>query len=297
MAAKNARRSNSPERSADIDGAASDDAIRALIDGPDSGDGTGQGNRDGRDVGDEIDGGRSDGGGGGEGGEGGVRTPADNHRARARTGAGKRSGARSRSARTGDGNATAREESEHLREDISRPVKPNKVKGVIEEEKFDFSASSAELIGDIYSVMFWMIGQATDVPEWKLGETKEGIDEAEFLGERTEKFIKSLGKRRATNLMKSLGKIGPALGFVGAIAMVTSPRVKLTIHRAKHGTESLPTTRREEPEAPAAAAAEPAPASDLPVNEGSGGDVTALRERSFSASDFGEVTQGHALES
>jgi hypothetical protein len=298
MAAKNGRRSGNKGRDASGDLSLADDAdaLAAIIDGDDPGDGTGKGDRGSRDIESDSRGNDINGGKRGKIGETGAGNSADNHRSGEGTGAGRRGGASASDARSGNENGAAREEKKPIRESVPRVEKPIKVKGIIEDEKVELPASSKELIGDLYSVVFWMVGQATGVPEWKLKDNGEE-NEAEFLGERTEAFIKSLGKRRATNLMKSLGKIGPTLGFVGAIAMVTAPRVKLTIHRSKHGnSQSIPSATSGNPPAT------PGPAESVAsggngVDAGSGSNGAALRERSFIAADFGQVTQGHANES
>jgi hypothetical protein len=296
MAVKNVRSRGNKGRDAsgDIDLADDDATLAALIDGPDSGDGVREGDRKSRDTGSDGRGNESDGGKRGKVGEAGTGDPADDHRSGEGTGAGKRGGTRSRNTGSGDEGGAAREEKKPVRESIPRVEKPIKVKGIVEDEKVELPASSKELIGDLYSVLFWMIGQATQVPEWKLKDNGEE-NEAEFLGERTEIFIKSLGKRRATALMKSLGKIGPTLGFVSAVAMVTVPRVKLTIQRAKHGNpQSVPSAI---PGLPAATpGAESSTTSGNGVDAGGNKNGAALRERSFAATDFEQVTQGHVNE-
>jgi hypothetical protein len=299
MAVKNARSRGNKGRDAsgDIDLADDADTIAALIDGDDPGDGVGKGNRGSRDAKSDSRGNDIDGGKRGKIGEAGAGNSADDHRGGEGAGAGKRGGVSSSDAGTGSGQGAAREEKKPVRESVSRVEKPIKVKGIVEDEKVELPASSKELIGDLYSVIFWMVGQATGVPEWKLKDNGEE-NEAEFLGERTEAFVKSLGKRRATALMKSLGKIGPTLGFVSAIAMVTAPRVKLTIQRAKHhgNPQSVPPAI---PGSPAATpgAAESSTTSGNGVDAGSNQNGAALRERSFAAADFEQVTQGHARES
>jgi hypothetical protein len=293
MAVKNARSGNKGASSGpDIDASGSADtdaaSIARLIDGDDPGAGIGEGDRASRDDANDIGASEIDGGKRRVDGPLGAGSSSDNHRARARS---KRGRTSARQPGAGDGSGSASEATEPIRAAVPL-AKPHKVKGVIEEEKVELPASSAELIGDLYSIMFWMVGQVTQVPEWKLRDN-DVEDEAAFLGERTEIFIKSLGKRRATNLMKSLGKVGPALGFISAVAMVTVPRVKLTIYRSKHGNpQSVPSTTGNSPAATGSADQSASTSGDV-ADAGSNRNGAAIRERSFIASDFGQVTQGH----
>lgn len=291
MAGKSARlrdKRRGPD-AADADAA----AIRELIDGDGSGDGVREGDGSGRDDQNNASGSEGDGGIGAGNGASGIGSPGDDDH---RDGTGDRTGtgsaAGSSTARTGKRTRTAaREEAESVRETVSRSVKaPNKTKGVIETETFSLGDSAKELIGDFYSVVFWMIGQATSVPEWALDD-----DDAEVLGEKTEKFVKSLGKRRATNLMKSLGKVGPALGFGGALAMATVPRIKLTIQRAKNVTpQSVPRAIETEGNS---GSSNTAPASDQSTSNGASNVSPAgLSERPFAASDFREIVPGYGRE-
>lgn len=193
---------------------------------------------------------------------------------------GRSSGSGSRSGGTGT-RRTANQETKSLEKDLDG-VKPRKVKGVVDgdDAPFTVSESAKELIGDLYMVMFWLAAQVTDTPEIKLGN-----DEGELLGEKTEKFVKSLGKRRATNVMKSLGKIGPAVGLVSAVAMVTVPRAKLLMGKKKSGQIPQPTEQRQDTRTTTTTTDRVAPEVVSDIRPG-GNTNTGLRERSFSSGDF-----------
>lgn len=297
MAAKNARLGNKRHdagRAADADSAAAD--IAALIDGDDPGAGIGPSNESGGDHRSDVSGSEADGGRGEAVGATGAGTSGDNRSAdNAGTDAGsgessRRVGAGKRAASAAD--SQARDAGENVSRRVSPKAPPKKTKTVIEEGAFNLPDSSKELIGDLYSVMFWIAGQVTLVPEWQIND-----EEADLLGERTEKFVKSLGKKRASNLMKTLGKIGPPLGLVSALAMVTVPRVKLTMQRNRVNDVPQKSVSRATETEGSGGATDAAPASDLPTVEGSNGNSpTGLRPRPFAAGDFAEIVPGYGRE-
>ena len=291
MAVKNARSGNKNRVGGAATAAAAAESesesaeLQRLIDG-DSGDGVGEGNGESGSNRKDVSASERDSGASGtlSADSGGT---SDN-----RSSAGEEAGTRrnrSRSSRIGE-----RAETEKETRDGSgvstRSIAPKKVKAEIETETFKLSDSAKELIGDFYSVVFWMIGQATAVPEWQLQD-----EDAEVLGDRTEKFVRSLGKRRATNLMKSLGKIGPTLGFAGALAMVTVPRIKLTVARAKNPDAKPLQATTKTPTGSGGDVSITDDSSSAPTGIGTNG-AAGLSERSFTADDFREVVSGFGNE-
>ncbi len=293
MAAKDAGLGDKNRNPGTASGAGSDDdaIIQRLIDGPsfgeidrtssNAGSENGGSSKDGGDGGNEsgIGTGNRDGSGDNGGGSG----------SESGSGAGtgtatKRTGNRSRSSGRNASDGAASKEARTTGDDVSRKQLKTPKQPKIDAESIELPGTNKEIIGDVFQFFFWGIGQATGIPEWELED-----DDAETIGENGEKWLKSLGPKRAKNVVNGLKKIGPSVAFFGSLGMALVPRVKLTIDRAKNGAIKPVKERKSGAGNPV----DPASPSDSPTGGSSNSDISAgFHARPFTAKDFGEATAG-----
>lgn len=292
MAAKNGRDSSKDRDAGSAASAASadDDAgIRSLIDGA----GSRETDRTDDTIGAGIGGNESTSGDGGSAGAGsgsdggsGAAGSGEGAGSAAGTGKGRRTRNRSRSSGRSSSDA-ASQETRHPSDNFSRPLAPPK-QPKIDIDADELPSTNAEVIGDVFQFAFWGIGQATGLPdEWELDD-----DDAKDIGKNGDKWLKSLGKKRAQNIVKGLSKIGPSLAFFGSVGMALVPRVRVTIQTAKHGAIRPIKTRegRSGPGSNQSASHGGSTATGSADPQRSAGS----REVPFAAKDFSEVTQGFA---
>lgn len=296
MAAKNAGPGNKNRATA---ASADDDSadIERLIDGNGNDDspGNGQADRAGPANGGAVDGDDDESGSGGSSrkgsGSGSGSGAASGGGSRNRSGGGTASNRGSGDSRHARGTGSERTSTDKDAGKVGDSVPGQRLKPPPKSTKSDAAdlpSNNKEIIADLFQFVFWGVAQATGLPEWELPE-----DDSAVIGENGDKWLKSLGPKRAKNVMATLNKMGPSVAFFGSIGMALVPRVRLTINSAKNG--ALRPTQERKPAAGNPVV--PAPASSPP--DVGGPNLTSpagLREVPFSSKDFSEVTQGHVSE-
>jgi hypothetical protein len=292
MAAKNGGSSGDKNRNPGAASSDDDREIQRLIDGNgDGGRGTeGEssttGNENGGNGTDSESGGSESGSGGkpSGGGKSGGGESGSNSGAGAGAGAGKRTSANSGSSGRTESGDSADQKTRKVGDSVSRKQQlktPKQPK--IDADPIEIPGTNKEIIGDVFQFCFWGIAQATGIPEWELEDA-----DALQIGENGDKWLKSLGPKRAKNVVNGLKKIGPSVAFFGSLGMAIVPRVKVTIDRAKNGAIK-PIKERN----PAGNSPDSAPRSDHPTSGGSDSDFApGLHARPFAAQDFSEATEG-----
>lgn len=213
--------------------------------------------------------------GSGESESGGTGTGTDSRRTRNRSGG----------VVGGSENRSSSEETRKVADSVSRTVKSPKAAKI--DAAAELPSNNKEIIGDVFQFVFWGVGQATGIPEWELEE-----DDAQTIGENGDKWLKSLGPKRAKNIVNGLKKVGPSIAFFGSLGMALIPRVRLTISHATNGVIKPIQERKT-----SGNSSNHSPSGDsTTVGSSSADGAAGVHARPFTAQDIGEVTQGHAFE-
>lgn len=207
---------------------------------------------------------------------------------RTRTRARSSGGARGSRARTRDG-GNANQEARVAEQTLDGVETPRRVKATV-DDTVKIPESSRELIGDLWGMLFWIAARISTTPEVELTEPEQIA-----LGDKTEALVKSLGKKRASAALKTLGKFGPVVAFGGTLAGVVVPRVKFVQEKRKRGP--IHQTRPQQSAGPRATTEPVAASVGATGGESNSGDTTRSTARepravSFTASDFEEAGAG-----
>lgn len=165
---------------------------------------------------------------------------------------------------------------------------PRKVKGesVEDEALANVPQTTRELIENVYSGLYWSIGQLTGYPQvWEL---KEGQEEA--LAGATEAMIKSLGKRKASKTLKAINEYFPGISLVVTALVITVPRIQATriINNGKRSSATAPTGNSGN--GADGNISTPSGINNVTGNGPSGN--AGLRERPVTGADFKEFGEG-----
>lgn len=91
------------------------------------------------------------------------------------------------------------------------------------------SALTSAFLAEVYGLIFHFIGTFVEDDEWRLPE-----DDAQELGERTQRCLAMLGAKNLASVQMLLGKVQPPAALLMSLAAVVSVRVKHTREKKRN---------------------------------------------------------------